>query len=193
MYNVLSIDIDYAYSPSISAYDDYVEGSRISLGDQQKIFADLCLPEPVVNKEKLEAIKSVVTKTVRASTPVHIIDHHHDILAYLPENKELTIYNFDHHHDVFYPGWHTMDVLDEGNWVGHLQDHNVRDFYWIRNKDSEGRLDNIGLKFSWHEIYLPVIDEMPDFDVVVGCVSPHWTGENCREHLDYVLGGMHEF
>ena len=134
MYNVLSIDIDYAYSPSISAYDDYVEGSRISLGDQQKIFADLCLPEPVVNKEKLEVIKSVVTKTVRASTPVHIIDHHHDILAYRPENKELTIYNFDHHHDVFYPGWHTMDVLDEGNWVGHLQDHNVRDFYWIRNK-----------------------------------------------------------
>ena len=57
MYNVLSIDIDYAYSPSISAYDDHVEGSRISLGEQQKIFSDLCLPEPAVNKEKLEVIK----------------------------------------------------------------------------------------------------------------------------------------
>ena len=36
MYNVLSIDIDYAYSPTISLYDDHIEGSRISLQDQQK-------------------------------------------------------------------------------------------------------------------------------------------------------------
>ena len=79
-------------------------------------------------------------------------------------------------------------MLDEGNWVSHLQNHNVVDFYWIRNKDSEDRIDNVELAFSWKEIYLPSIKEMPNFDLVVGCVSPHWTGESSKKHLEYVLG-----
>ena len=51
--NVLSIDIDYAFSPTISVYDDFVEGSRITLDEQNKIFQQNQLPTPEVNQEKL--------------------------------------------------------------------------------------------------------------------------------------------
>jgi hypothetical protein len=47
--NILSLDIDYAYSPTISAYDDYVVGSSISTEAQKKIFKDKNLPEPKAN------------------------------------------------------------------------------------------------------------------------------------------------
>lgn len=188
MYNVLSIDIDYAYSPIISLYDDYVEGSRITLEDQEKILSDLGMPKPQVNQEKLELIRNVVAQKVNKGTTTHIIENHHDIIRLLPKEESMCIYNFDHHHDVFYPGWHELKMLDEGNWVSHLQNHNVVDFYWIRNKDSEDRIDNVELAFSWKEIYLPSIKEMPNFDLVVGCISPHWTGESSKKHLEYVLG-----
>ena len=190
MYNVLSIDIDYAYSPTISLYDDHIEGSRISLQDQQKILAELNLPEPEVNQEKLDLIQKVVSQKVARGTPVHIIQHHHDILKLLPLDTHMRIYNFDHHHDVFYPGWHDLNVLDEGNWVSYLSSHDVEDFYWIRNKDSEDRNDYVVLDFAWHEIYLPIVKDLPKFDLVIGCISPHWTDSNGKEHLDYVLRSM---
>ena len=187
-YNILSIDIDYAYSPTISLYDDYVEGSRISLAEQQEILLKANAPAPQVNQDKLDVIKAVVDKRVVSDTPFHIIENHQDILELLPKDRVLCLYNFDHHHDVHYPGWHEQEVLDEGNWVSHLHDYKVDDFYWIRNKDSEDRTDNVVLQFHWHEIYLPEIERMPNFDLVVGCVSPHWTGVDSRKHLRYVMG-----
>ena len=39
--NILTIDADYAYSPSISEYDDYVDGSRIELGKQLAVIQAL--------------------------------------------------------------------------------------------------------------------------------------------------------
>ena len=60
--HVLSIDIDYAYSPTISVYDDYVEGSRVTLEEQKAILSDLNMPTPEVNLEKIEMLKEVVKK-----------------------------------------------------------------------------------------------------------------------------------
>ena len=190
MLNVLSIDIDYAYSPSIAGYDDYIEGSRISLDEQKRLLSDVDAPQPAVNQAKLDLIREVVLQKVAKNTPFHMIENHNEILQLLPKNKELSIYNFDHHHDVFYPGWHTLEVLDEGNWVSHLGDYSIKSFYWIRNNDSEERMDNVSLDFVWNEIYLLDINTLPSFDLVVGCVSPHWTDENSRKHLKYVLEGL---
>ena len=190
MFNVLSIDIDYAYSPSIAGYDDYIEGSRLSLDEQKRLLSEIGAPQPQVNQAKLDVIRNIVSNCVAKNTPLHIIENHHDILPLLPEDVPLCIYNFDHHHDVFYPGWHEQAVLDEGNWVSHLQNYNVRHFYWIRNEDSEGRLDSVKLDFTWTEVYLPAIKDFTKFDLVVGCISPHWTDEHSKKHLNFVLGGM---
>ncbi len=57
--HVLSIDIDYAYSPGIEMYDDHIIGSRITVTEQKKINRDLNLPPPKLNSEKLKYIKNI--------------------------------------------------------------------------------------------------------------------------------------
>lgn len=185
---VLSIDIDYAYSPTISVYDDYVEGSRISLDEQKEIFKKLKLPEPKVNHEKLNFLKEVVRKKTTRSTTIVIADHHHDILNYIPTKTEV-IYNIDHHHDIHYPGWHSLDTLDEGNWVSFMRNSNLREYNWIRNKDSEDYHSDIELGFVFNEIYLNSVKSLPVFDFLFCCSSTHWTGEDGRRNLFSILGG----
>ena len=56
--NVLSIDIDYAYSPSISNYDEFIEGSRISDEEQLSILKNKVIFKPECNPQKLNILKS---------------------------------------------------------------------------------------------------------------------------------------
>ena len=182
--NVLSIDIDYAFSPSISAYDDFVEGSRISLDEQDKIFQQNQLPVPEINQEKLALLKSVMSLTVAESAPIVLADHHHQILDFLPVRQEFSIVNFDHHHDVYYPGWHDIDKLDEGNWVYFLKNSNMISYTWVRNPDSEDLpLEVSSLPFSVIEKYEIDVSSLPQFDIVFCCSSPHWTGRLGRKYL----------
>ena len=145
--HVLSIDIDYAYSPTISTYDDYVEGSRVTLEEQQEIMENLGMPKPKVNPEKIKLLKEVVRKKTTHLTPIIICEHHDEIVRYLPKTVPFSIVNFDHHHDVYYPGWHDKDVLDEGNWVYHLNNSPIMKYTWVRNPDSENLPEGLELNF----------------------------------------------
>tara|TARA_R100001509_G_C4819493_1_gene199273 strand:+ start:155 stop:745 length:591 start_codon:yes stop_codon:yes gene_type:complete len=187
MLNVLSIDLDYAYSPTISKYDDYVEGCRITLEEQESIFKKHSLPNPKPNQDKITYLKNVFLKKSKKTAPVYLINNHHEILRHLPKKQKFCIYNFDHHHDVFYPGWHDLEELDEGNWVSHLQNYPIEKFVWIKNKDSENREDKVKLNFVWEEILLPEEKELPNFDIVIGCVSPPWTGRDSKIELNKIL------
>jgi hypothetical protein len=186
--NVLSIDIDYAYSPTISIYEDYVEGSRISLLEQMDIFKENNLPMPRLNKKKLKLLKSVMREKTNLDTPIVIAEHHHQIVPFLPKDEPFNIFNFDHHHDVYYEGWHSIDELDEGNWVYFLQDNPIIKYTWFRNKDSEDFPKDMSLKFETEEVYDFDLDDLPNFDLVFGCSSCHWTGNLGRKNLFKVLG-----
>ena len=186
--NVLSIDIDYAYSPTISAYDDYVEGSRVSLAKQLEIFKENNLPLPAANQSKLDFLKQIIVEKTDSTTPIVIAEHHHQILPFLPSVKPYQLFNFDHHHDVYYPGWHSLDELDEGNWVYFLRNSPMIKYVWIRNEDSENLPPDLQLNFELQEIYEPTMEEFPKFDLVFACSSEHWTGTTGRKHLFEVLG-----
>ena len=189
--NVLSIDIDYAFSPTISAYDDFVEGSRISLDEQDKIFQQNQLPAPEVNQEKLELLKNVMRSAVAKSSPIVIADHHHQILDFLPTQQQFSIVNFDHHHDIYYPGWHAIDKLDEGNWVYFLKNSDMISYTWIRNSDSENLPAEVGnLPFNVIEKCEVDVASLPRFDIVFCCSSPHWTGAFGRKYLLDVIEVM---
>ena len=182
--NVLSIEIDYAFSPTISVYDDFVEGSRISLAEQDKIFQQNRLPIPEINQEKLQLLKDVMRMSVPGSSPVIIADHHHQILDFLPVEKKFSVVNFDHHHDVYYPGWHSIDKLDEGNWVYFLKNSNMISYTWVRNSDSEDLPNEVAdLPFEVVEKYKVNVDSLPKFDIVFCCSSPHWTGQLGKKYL----------
>lgn len=185
--NILSLDIDYAYSPTISAYDDYVVGSAISTETQQKIFKDKNLPEPKVNPQKIKLLKSKLAGKIEHESKIVLANHHHCILDYLPLDKEFSLYNIDHHHDIFYPGWHTLEILDEGNWAHRLEKFQCKKYTWIRNKDSENLEPSVSLNFNYVEEYLDNII-LPSFGFVFCCSSPHWTGDAGKKNLLNLLG-----
>lgn len=186
--NILSIDIDYAYSPSIAEYDDHIAGSKMSLDDQRSMLAKLGLTEPQVNEEKLSLLADVIREKTSLDTTVIIAEHHHEILKYLPSSQAFSIFNFDHHHDIYYPGWHSLDKLDEGNWVYFLKDTKILKYTWIRNRDSEDIPENFNINFDIDEAYLPNVEDLPEFDLVFACTSTHWSGSSGRKNLFKVLG-----
>lgn len=180
--SILSIDLDYAYSPVIAVYDDFVEGSRISFEAQQDIFEQNSLPTPTVNPEKLEYMKQLFKAALQAGdVPIVEGEHHHEILKHLEEGALFEIINVDHHHDILYPGWHEPTELDEGNWVNWLARQNrVVSYTWIRNADSEDLEPEVEVKFSYTETEWLDPAVLPQFNLIFVCTSPHWTG---AEHL----------
>ena len=184
--NVLTIDVDYAFSPSISEYDDFVRGSAIELDLQLQQLEKLGMT-PKLNDKKLDELISVVTK-LEKTIQIRKITHHQEILNVLPD-RNVTIFNIDHHHDIFYPGWHDKEVLDEGNWVYHLK--SCDGYFWIRNKDSEEAPEQ-GLPFDVSELYMhDFLSCFPSFDLVIFCASPHWTnakGDDIVEKLTAKIG-----
>jgi hypothetical protein len=173
--HILSIDIDYAFSPGIEAYDDHIIGSRISLAEQVKINSELKLPTPRINPVKLNYLKSIFN-TCKDDAPLIIIKHHHQILEYLPTTP-FHLYNVDHHHDIFYPDWHELDKLDEGNWISHIDSNLIESYTWIRNATSEDIDRDVNIPFVHRQLIDPDINILPRFDQVFICISPHWTGE----------------
>lgn len=185
--NVLTIDADYVYSPSISEYDDYVDGSRIELGKQLAVISALGY-YAIENQKKVSEIV-LCLQHVKRSAKVHIVKHHHDILRHLPKTGKYKIVNIDHHHDIFYPGWHDKEVLDEGNWVYHLD--RCEEYTWIRNEDSEDMPEH-KLDFVVNELFFSdkVLECMPKFDMVVLCESPHWTGGKGKLTVDKFINEL---
>ena len=180
--SILSIDLDYAYSPVIAAYDDFVEGSRISFEAQQSIFIEHGLPEPRVNPVKLEYLRQVLKAALNAN-PVSIAEgqHHHEILDFLDRDAMFSIVNVDHHHDIFYPGWHDPSELDEGNWVNWLaRNQQIHSYTWVRNSDSENLDPDVDVSFPYTETEWLNPAELPLFHQIFVCTSPHWTGD---QHL----------
>jgi len=179
--NILSIDIDYAFSPGIEDYDDHIIGSRISLLEQKKINRKLELPIPKINIVKLKYLKALFNAR-KQNAPVIIITHHHQILEYLPNNP-FHLYNVDHHHDIFYPGWHDIKKIDEGNWLSHVDRNLMMSYTWIRNETSENVEESVNVPFNYRELIKPNVNNLPKFDCVYICTSPHWTGDLNYSHV----------
>lgn len=173
--NILTIDVDYAYSPSINSYDDYITGSKIKIETEVALMNKRGF-KAFENPHKLKDISKCLD-LVKSVAPVYIIKYHHQILHFLPENIKYSVYNIDHHHDVYYPDWHNKEELDEGNWVYHLP--NCSDYTWIKNNKSEALPDhNLSFKVTEMLFSEETLKLLPKFDMVVFCESPHWTGNN---------------
>ena len=180
--SVLSIDLDYAYSPVIAEYDDFVEGSRIDFEAQQAIFERHQLPKPTVNPAKVEYLREILNAALQDGDVLIVEgEHHHEILNYLEDDAVFEIINVDHHHDILYPGWHDPAELDEGNWVNCLaQQHRVVAYTWVRNSDSENLEPEVEVTFPYIETEWLNPADLPQFNLIFVCTSPHWTG---AQHL----------
>ena len=188
--NVLTIDVDYAFSPSISAYDDFVIGSRISYENQKKILIDKGCETTKINKSKFNNI-SKVFKKVSYNTKIITVTHHHEILKHIPHDKDIFLQNIDHHHDIFYPGWHNLEILDEGNWVHHLaKTSRLKKYMWFRNKDSESFCNCIDLNFDFCQKFDLKVEDIVRPDIIILCSSPHWTFDSGDALVKKLLEGL---
>ena len=103
---ILSIDLDFVFSPLIAQYDDFVEGSRISLDEHRRVREQVNLSSPTVNPDKIAYLREFIAAAhSQGSATVHYIEHHHEIVPILDGLTSVRIINVDHHHDVLYPGW----------------------------------------------------------------------------------------
>ena len=176
---ILSIDVDYAFSPDISRYDDFVEGSNLSTEEEWKILSTRGFTKPKINEKKLKDLLCVFRQALKHTDDVFFIKNHHEIVEKLAQDCTYHIVNFDHHHDIFYPGWHDKKLLDEGNWVNWLDDLGlVSSYTWYRNSDSEDLDAGVSLSCQYNE-KLYCNDSLPRFDKIFVCSSPNWIhGDN---------------
>lgn len=187
---ILSIDVDYAFSPDISKYDDYVCGSSLSHEEEWKVLSDKGFSKPKVNREKLADLHFVYSQALKSTDQVFFIDHHHEIVSNLDSSICYDVVNFDHHHDIFYPGWHDKSVLDEGNWVNWLDASGLLSSYtWYRNIDSEDLDPSVFLSCQYGEKFYDA-DPLPQFDKVFVCSSPNWIHEDNIYVLDDFKNGV---
>lgn len=185
---ILSIDLDYAFSPDISKYDDFVTGSSLTSKEEWEKLEARGFTKPRVNKAKLDSLVKVYSDALSTAKEVHFISDHHEIVSFFKPGCTYEITNFDHHHDVFYPGWHNMDNLDEGNWVGWVDNLGlVSSYTWYRNPDSEDLDPSVKLKCNYSEFRYDN-QRMPKFDVVFICSSPNWVHEDNTYIVDLFKG-----
>ena len=187
--NILTIDADYVYSPSISQYDDYVDGSRIELSEQLAVIEAIgcdAIENPLTVNDVITCLKRV-----KLNAPVHVVQHHHEILQFLPKTIDFKMFNVDHHHDIYYPGWHDKDLLDEGNWVFHMK--GCAEYTWVRNEDSED-IAECTLSFPVREFLFSekLSEGLPEFDMVIFCESPHWTGGKGKTTISKLITELNE-
>ena len=186
--NILSIDIDYAFSPDIAKYDDYVNGSKLTSEEEWLALEARGFTKPSVNNEKLNVLIKVFTDALLTTEQVYFLNNHHEIVPFLQTSSAHKIVNFDHHHDIFYPGWHTMETLDEGNWVGWIDSLGLISSYtWYKNEDSEELDSTVNLSCHYHE-ELYNDQALPEFDLIFVCSSPNWI----HEDNIYVLNSFKE-
>ena len=189
--NILTIDIDYVFSPHISAYDDYVIGSKITIEEQKKILYDQGFKNPKINEKKFKNLKKIFNGIFKSKIPIKVIQHHHEAIQYISKKEEIILQNIDHHHDIYYPGWHELENLDEGNWVYHLsKSHNLKRYDWFKNNDSEIFCNCISLNFDFVQYLELKSNYILEPDIVILCSSPHWTYDDKNLIIDKLLEGL---
>ena len=58
----------------------------------------------------------------------------------------------------------------------------------LDDEGKEDRNDYVILDFAWYEIYLPIVKDLPKFDLVIGCISPQRTA--ARRFMVSVIGAQ---
>lgn len=168
---VLSIDLDLCFEQG-SVFRKYMN-YNIDPSHSWKIIEEIGIDTryDIDIVRKLKAILSLNCK----NKPVVIIDEHDDILQVLRDFKcyKADLFHFDAHHDVGYST--TFEEPNIENWVVHAKIEKLVDkVTWTHNCSSEFPQNYPFLML--HDNILDIKPEyLPDFDLVVLCISKHFT------------------
>ena len=70
--------------------------------------------------------------------------YHHQILQVpqILQSNNIILHNIDHHHDLIYQVWQEKNIREgiatHGHWIGNLiYDNKIAEYYWYKNLNSE--------------------------------------------------------
>ena len=173
MKQVLSIDIDALFNGETFA--EYIQHDVDSddswsfirqLNKKDKYGIDINIDEFCLNK----VAKILREKCINAR--VKFIEEHDEILPILDDEKESAVYNIDFHCDTTYGGDDKEPNIE--NWVRHgWKRRTIKEYHWICRPMS----DNCQrvLPYTRDNIEDISLDLLPNFDLVVICISRHFT------------------
>lgn len=143
-----------------------------------------------INNHTLDFIIDVINKKCNNSK-VKVINEHNEIIDILIEEKlnDVDMYNIDNHHDITYHNDNSKANLE--NWVIHARNKNlIKNYNWVHTDVSDMCLDS-PISFV-HACYKDVnLDLIPNFDLVVLCISKHFTPMKYWVYLiDVLLSNM---
>lgn len=185
MKNVLSIDLDVMFEcEKYSKYmihdiDHKKAWQVVDIVKQEKNFST------DINEKVYKKICEVLVKF--PSAKFRIIQEHDEIIDVMKfyNVKDAAVYNMDFHHDVSY---NNDDVeLNIENWVKHGKNTGIiKEYHWLSRTMSEA-LQNPPFEYFRTNIEDLVVNKIECVDLVVICVSKHFTPYDYHNSLSNVL------
>ncbi len=185
--NILTCDIDVLFK-DCNKYQSYIDFDLKPIQSWQVVEWKTGRQDYEVDQRCLAFIKMLLERKCKKAAS-YIIDEHDeiiDILCEYGENHFVT--NIDFHSDISYGNDDTE--LNIENWVKHGRNADlIRDYLWICQDSSEvSPYSPFNYKRSSYKDM--DIDALPEFDVVVFCIShqftppTHWgLAQKLREYL----------
>lgn len=174
--NVLSIDLDVLFNGH--TYADYMNYD-IDPVDSWKIIDYLEFTKKYNIDTKLDtralSIVCDIIKDKGSKAIIRVIEEHDEILGVMNELniKDCSMINIDAHHDITYGNDDNKPTLE--NWVAHGKSNKmINDYHWICRPLSDVRVDST---FKYYRDCIYDIDTklLPEFDLIVVCVSKYFT------------------
>ena len=181
--NILSIDLDFLIDnmEEVQAvFDvDLTPGESWSKVHNAGVI-------PAYSLHALEQCLRIVLKHCKYARTV-LINEHDEIYDYLANDSK--VWNLDNHHDLGYLG--DDDILTIENWAKlGLKEGLISEYHWIARPDSLCPVEDISYD-------LKVLDTntefgMPSFDLVVVCISKHFTPPAYWHYADLIIETIEE-
>ena len=175
MKNILSLDIDLLFDGE--TYAKYIQhdvdaedswGFINILNRKDKYGINLN-----INERALVKMKDIL-RIKCSNARVKFIEEHNELLDILEEEGNgNAVYNFDFHHDISYGGDDSGCNIE--NWARHGYSKGyIKEYHWISRVMSEPCQYNV-MQYTKDNLEDITMDLLPKFDLVVICVSHHFT------------------
>lgn len=186
--NILSLDIDIFFR-DCHKYQRYIDMELTGAQSWQVIEWKTKTKDYPIDFECLSFVKKILKDKCK-DAETYLINEHDEIINILKQyGKYNHVTNIDYHSDISYGNDDTKPNIE--NWVkfGRNMDL-IQDYFWICQDSSEVSPYSTFryTRSSWKDIR---VEDLPKYDVVVFCISHHFTPPNHWVIAQYLREYLH--
>lgn len=129
----------------------------------------------------------ILSSKIKKDTKIFKIWEHDKIVPLLENEKvkNSTVFNIDYHHDISYDNDDTELTIE--NWVTHCKRKKILEKYnWITQFDAKPCVCSMltHSRIDWENVD---VEKLPEFDIIIVCVSKHFTPKEHWELADELI------